>query len=128
MRYPEDLRYHVEDMWAKLEPDGRVRIGITDFAQDQLGDIVYVDVPSTGQELVVGQVFGAIESTKTVSDLHAPITGSVVEVNHALVDDPEVVNEDAYGRGWIAMVEPSGSLNDDQTMDAKAYRAKVEGA
>jgi glycine cleavage system H protein len=126
VNYPDDRRYTKEHEWALQEGDGRIRVGITDFAQDALGDVVYVDVPEIGTEVRAGQPFGEVESTKSVSDVYSPVTGRVIERNAALEDRPEIVNEDPYGDGWMVAIEPSedGSLND--LMEADAYRRFTE--
>ncbi len=125
MQYPDDLRYHAQDTWARMEDDGRVRVGITDYAQDQLGEIVFVDLPETDTDVVSGEPWGEIESSKTVADLHAPVSGTVVEVNSKLERQPELVNTDPYGEGWMLLIEgaqPAG----EQLLDAEAYRRNVE--
>ena len=125
MEYPEELRYTKEHEWARLEDDGRIRVGITDYAQDALGDVVYVDVPEVGTEVTAGQPFGEVESTKSVSDVYSPVSGSVVERNAALEERPELVNEDPYGDGWIVAIQSeAGAL--EGLMDAAAYRAFAE--
>ncbi len=99
--YPSDRKYSKEHEWALLEPDGRVLIGITEFAQEELGDVVYVALPKVGTQLTQFAMMGEIESVKTVSDLYTPVSGEVVEVNALLGDQPELVNEDVYGQGWL---------------------------
>ena len=126
MNIPDDLRYSTDHEWAKLE-DGKVRIGITDYAQDALGDVVYVDVPEVGRTVKVNDTFSEVESTKSVSDIFAPIAGTIVEVNEALADAPERLNEDPYGEGWICLIEPSDASELDALLDADAYRALTEG-
>ncbi len=126
MNYPDELRYHREDTWARTEDDGKVRIGITDFAQDQLGDIVFVDLPEPGVEVSLGNAFGEIESSKTVADLIAPASGVVVEVNTQLEQKPELVNADPYGAGWIALIEASQPIG-AELLDATAYQRDAEG-
>lgn len=128
MDYPEELRYTSEHEWALAEDDGRVRVGITDFAQDALGDVVYVDLPEEGAEVRAGEPFGEVESTKSVSDLYGPVTGRVVSRNGALGDSPELVNRDPYGEGWMVVIEPTEAGQLDGLMDAAAYRALVEEA
>ncbi len=118
---PEDLRYTKEHEWVRLEGD-LVRIGITDFAQDQLGDVVYVQLPDPGAEVAADDAFGEVESTKSVSDLYAPLTGDVVEVNGLLEDRPELVNSDPYGDGWMIVVRPGDVADYEALMDAAAYR------
>ena len=122
--YPEDLWYHTEDTWARLEPDGRVRVGITDFAQDQLGEIEWVEFPDVGDDVRRGEPFGVIESAKAASDLHSPVDGTVVESHEDLVRSLSSVNDDPYGSGWLVLVLPT-SPPGDGLMDAAAYQAKV---
>lgn len=119
---PDDRRYANEDLWAKAVDDG-VRVGITDFAQDQLGDIVYVDCPDVGRTVTAGQDMGEVESTKTISDLIAPISGQVVAINEALNEHPELLNESPYEKGWIALIEPASAGELDALMTAAAYDA-----
>jgi len=126
MDVPEDLRYTKEHEWARDEGDGRVRVGITDFAQDALGDVVHVDVPAEGTPLTADQPFGEVESTKSVSDVFAPVTGSVIEGNPLLEERPELVNEQPYGDGWLVVVEVSDPSALEALMDAAAYRSFVE--
>jgi glycine cleavage system H protein len=125
MDFPEDLRYTREHEWARKKGD-RVVVGITDFAQDQLGDVVYVELPDVGDAVKRGESFGVVESTKAVSELFAPLSGKVVEVNDPLADAPETINEDPYEEGWMIVVEPSDPKELESLMDAKAYRAFVE--
>ena len=128
MEFPQDLRYTKEHEWARDEGDGRVRVGITDFAQDALGDVVYVDVPEVGTEVQAGQSFGEVESTKSVSDVYSPVTGRVIERNAALEERPELVNEDPYGKGWIVAIEIAGGSDLGQILDADAYQRFVAEA
>ena len=125
MEFPEELRYTKEHEWAKSE-DAVVRVGITDFAQDALGDVVYVDVPEVGTEVRAGEPFGEVESTKSVSDVYAPVSGTVVERNDALSDQPELVNNDPYGEGWMIAIQVSDSGAIEGLMDASSYRAFTE--
>ena len=125
MEYPEELKYTSQHEWARAE-DGRVRIGITDFAQDALGDVVYVDVPEVGTEVRAGEPFGEVESTKSVSDVYAPVNGVVVERNEALADNPQLVNEDPYGAGWMISIEAGDAGDLDALLDAQAYRRLTE--
>jgi glycine cleavage system H protein len=125
MEFPDDLKYTREHEWARSR-DGKVVVGITDFAQDQLGDVVYVELPDVGDEVKRGESFGVVESTKAVSELFAPISGKVVEVNDPLTDAPEAINEDPYEEGWMIAVAPSDPKELADLMDAKAYRAFVE--
>jgi glycine cleavage system H protein len=126
MEYPEDLRYTKEHEWVRDEGDGRVRVGITDFAQDALGDVVYVDVPQVGTGVAANQPFTEVESTKSVSDVFAPVSGTVIDRNPLLEDRPELVNEQPYGDGWIAVLEAADPGELGRLMDAAAYRAFVE--
>jgi glycine cleavage system H protein len=123
---PADLRFSKDHEWARLEPSGRVRVGITDYAQDALGDVVFVELPAVGATVSMGESFGEVESTKSVSDLYAPLSGSVVEINDVLVDAPERLNEDPYGEGWICLIEPDDVSQLDSLLDAAAYRAMIE--
>jgi glycine cleavage system H protein len=123
---PEGLRYSKDHEWARLE-DGRVRMGITDYAQDALGDVVYVQLPTVGTEVAAGTPFSEVESTKSVSDIYAPVGGRVVEVNDELVEAPERLNEDPYGDGWLCVLEPSDAGELDGLMDAEGYRKLVDG-
>jgi glycine cleavage system H protein len=116
MNIPADLKYTKDHEWVKIEGN-TATIGITDFAQGELGDIVYVDINTVGQTVNQGEVFGTVEAVKTVSDLYMPVTGKVLEVNPALDASPEKVNNDAYGEGWMIKIEVSGSANDLLTAD-----------
>ena len=118
---PDELHYSKDDEWILLEDDS-VTIGVTDFAQQQLGDIVYVELPSVGDPVVLGEAFGVIESVKAVSDLIAPISGQVVAINEDLVDQPEIINEECYGGGWIIKIKPSDQDQIDSLLDADGYR------
>jgi glycine cleavage system H protein len=126
MDFPEDLRYTREHEWARQKGATRIVVGITDFAQDQLGDVVYVELPDIGDPVKKGESFGVVESTKAVSELFAPVSGKVVEVNDPLTDAPETINEDPYEEGWMIAIEPSDPKELEALMDAKAYRAFVE--
>ena len=126
MEFPDDLRYTKEHEWVREEGSGRVRVGITDYAQDALGDVVYVDVPQTGNEVAASQPFSEVESTKSVSDVYAPVSGTVVERNSQLEDRPELVNEQPYGDGWLVVIELSEPAQLEGLMDAAAYRGFVE--
>jgi glycine cleavage system H protein len=123
---PDDLRYTTDHEWVKVEGD-RVRIGITDYAQDALGDVVFVQVPTMGASVKASESFSEVESTKSVSDIFAPITGEVVEVNEDLGDAPERLNEDPYGDGWICVLSVADAGELDGLMDAAAYRALIDG-
>jgi len=122
MQTPSELRYSSDHEWAKLEGD-RVRVGITDYAQDALGDVVFVDLPKVGATLSVGGVLGEVESTKSVSEIYAPVAGTVAVVNSALSTSPELVNSDPYGEGWICEITTSSSGDYDAMLDAAAYEA-----
>ena len=122
---PDSNRYSKDDEWVREEKDGRVAVGITDYAQQQLGDVVYVELPEVGATYKAGQPFGVIESVKAVSDLYSPITGEVLEVNGELEDAPEKVNEECYGNGWIIKIEPSNQVEFDSLLDADRYRKLV---
>jgi glycine cleavage system H protein len=123
---PEDLRYTSDHEWVRREGD-QVRIGITDYAQDALGDVVFVQVPTAGTKVTAGESFSEVESTKSVSDIYAPVTGEVVEVNDDLADAPERLNDDPYGEGWICVIAMSDASEFDTLLDAAAYRALIEG-
>ena len=124
--YPSDLKYDKEHEWVRVDGDVVV-IGISDFAQDQLGEVVFVDLPEVGSEVVAGETFGEIESVKSVSDLFSPVTGSIVEKNDGLSDTPETVNEDAYGEGWLVKVKMSDAAELDALMTAADYEAFIAG-
>jgi glycine cleavage system H protein len=126
MNYPDELRYSSDHEWVRVDAD-LVRVGITDYAQDALGDVVFVDVPDVGTTVDAGQSFSEVESTKSVSDIYAPIAGTIVEVNTDLNDAPERLNDDPYGDGWICVIEPDDLGQLDGLMDAEAYRSLVEG-
>ena len=126
MQYPEDLRYSEEHEWVRLEGT-RATVGITDFAQDALGDVVFVALPEVGGEVAAAASIAEVESTKSVSEIYAPIAGTVVEANADLEATPELVNRDPYGAGWIFAVEVADPASLDGLMDAAAYRALVEG-
>lgn len=126
MEFPEDLRYTKEHEWVRDEGGGRVRVGITDYAQDALGDVVYVDIPETGTTVSANQPFSEVESTKSVSDVYAPVSGSVIDRNPLLEDRPELVNEQPYADGWLVVLEAADVAELDGLMDAATYRAFVE--
>lgn len=126
MQYPQDLRYSEEHEWVRVE-GARATIGITDFAQDALGDVVFVQLPDAGLAVIRSAGCAEVESTKSVSEIYAPLSGTVVEVNAALEDAPELVNAEPYGQGWIFVVEMSDPGELDALMDAAGYRAFVEG-
>lgn len=122
--YPKELRYSKEHEWAKVEGK-RVRVGITKFAADRLSDVVYVELPKVGSAVAFMQPFGVVESVKAVSDLYAPISGTVVEINQALVEKPEVINTDPYGEAWMIVVEPRDLNELKQLLDADAYMGLI---
>jgi len=122
MNFPVDLRYTSEHEWIRVEGD-EAYVGITDYAQSELGEIVFVDVPTLGETVGQGEVFGSIEAVKTVSDLNMPVTGEVLEINGALDAQPELVNNDPYGEGWIIRISVKDAAELDKLMDAKAYQA-----
>lgn len=126
LKFPEELGYVDSHEWVRTE-DGRARIGITDYAQDQLGDVVYVELPAPGKSLAKGAPFGSVESVKAVSELYMPIGGTVVEINAALENSPELVNSDPYGRGWMIVVEPSPSEDLKALLSVQAYHEKLKG-
>jgi glycine cleavage system H protein len=126
MNVPDELRYSPDHEWVRVE-GGRVRIGITDYAQDALGDVVFVDLPEPGTSVAPGGAVGEVESTKSVSEIYAPIAGTVVEVNGDLVEAPERLNDDPYGEGWICILDPSDPSELDQLLDPAGYRALIEG-
>jgi glycine cleavage system H protein len=123
---PDGLYYTEEHEWASRLDDGTVAVGVTDYAQKQLHEIVYVELPEVGADVEQLSVIGAVESVKAVSDMNCPVSGSVVEVNDELLDSPELINDDPYGEGWIAKIEPSDMEGDKvRLMDAEAYRKHV---
>ncbi len=126
MNVPDDLKYSEDHEWVRQEGT-LVRFGITDYAQDALGDVVFVQVPSVGAVVTRGASISEVESTKSVSDIYAPVSGTVVEVNDELGDAPQRINEDPYGEGWIAVIETSDASELDQLLDAAAYTKLVEG-
>lgn len=126
MNVPDDLRYSKDHEWARLEGEV-VRVGITDYAQDALGDVVFIELPDVGTTVKVDESFSEVESTKSVSDVFAPVAGTVVEVNGDLADAPERLNEDPYGEGWICVIRPDDPAAFEALLDADAYRALTEG-
>jgi len=123
--YPSDLKYHKEHEWVRVEGDIAV-IGISHFAQDQLGEVVYVDLPTEGDEVTADETFGEIESVKSVSELYSPVTGEIVEVNGALDDAPETVNEEPYGEGWMLKVRMADPSELDALMSAEDYETLIQ--
>ncbi|HWC69182.1 MAG TPA: glycine cleavage system protein GcvH [Acidimicrobiales bacterium] len=126
MDVPDDLRYSPDHEWVRVE-DGRARIGITDYAQDALGDVVFVSLPAVGAAVKAGDGMSEVESTKSVSDIFAPVSGTVAEINDVLADNPQTVNEDPYGAGWLCVIELSDAAEVDTLLAADDYRALVEG-
>ena len=121
--YPEDLKYHKEHMWVR----GDGTIGITFYAQDQLGEIVFIEMPDAGTDIEAGESFGEVESRKSVSDLYAPVTGTIKKVNSEVVDAPETINEDPYGKGWVATVDIGDPGELDNLLSAAEYNELVAG-
>lgn len=125
LEYPEDLRYSTEHEWVREQGEGVVRVGITSYAQDALGDVVYVSLPDVGDSLAKGDACGEVESTKSVSDLYAPMAGEITAVNEALDATPEVINTDPYGQGWMYELKLADAGALDALMDVEAYREHV---
>jgi glycine cleavage system H protein len=123
---PGDLKFLKSHEWARVEDDGLVRVGISEHAQEQLGDLVYVELPEIGASVVAGNGTAVVESVKAASDIYSPISGEVVEVNELLSDKPETINEDAYGDGWMFLVRPSDRAELDELLDAHDYEALIE--
>jgi glycine cleavage system H protein len=129
MEFPQDLRYTKEHEWVRDEGGGgRVRVGITDYAQDALGDVVYVDIPEPGTQVTSMQPFGEVESTKSVSDVYSPVTGTIAQRNALLDERPELVNQSPYGDGWMVVVESADPSELESLMDAAAYQAFLRQA
>ena len=124
MNFPTNVKYTKEHEWIRLEGDVAY-VGITDYAQEQLGDIVFVDIPTEGETLAADEVFGTIEVVKTISDLFLPVTGEILEQNEALADQPELVNQDPYGEGWLIKSKPAADADFDSLLDAEAYKALI---
>jgi len=124
MQFPDNIRYTSEHEWIRVEGD-EAYVGITDYAQSELGEIVFVDVPTLGETVGQGEVFGSIEAVKTVSDLNMPVSGEVLEINGALDAQPELVNNDPYGEGWIIRISVKDAAELDNLMDAAAYQAMI---
>lgn len=124
MNFPDNIRYTSEHEWIRVEGN-EAYVGITDYAQSELGEIVFIDVPSVGETIGQGEVFGSIEAVKTVSDLNMPVTGEVLELNAELDTAPELVNNDPYGKGWIIRISVKDSAELDKLMDAAAYQASL---
>ena len=121
---PTNVKYTKEHEWIRLEDDVAY-VGITDYAQEQLGDIVFVDIPTEGETLAADEVFGTIEVVKTISDLFLPVTGEILEQNEALADQPELVNQDPYGEGWLIKIKPAADADFDSLLDAEAHKALI---
>jgi glycine cleavage system H protein len=126
MNVPEELRYSTDHEWARADGD-RVRVGITDYAQDALGDVVFVELPTPGTAVEAGGMLGEVESTKSVSEIYAPVAGEVVAVNGALADAPETLNSDPYGEGWICEIVPTDPASLDALLDSGGYRQLIDG-
>ena len=124
MNFPENVKYTKEHEWIRLEGDVAY-VGITDYAQEQLGDIVFVDIQTEGETLAADEVFGTIEVVKTISDLFLPVGGEILEQNEALADQPELVNKDPYGEGWLIKMKPDADADFDSLLDASAYKALI---
>jgi glycine cleavage system H protein len=124
MEFPRDLRYTREHEWVRVE-DGRARVGISDYAQDALGDVVYVQLPDVGLAVIASASCCEVESTKSVSEVYAPVSGTIVEVNEALADAPELINQEPYGNGWLFVIELSDPAEVDGLLDAAGYEAFV---
>jgi len=124
MNFPTNVKYTKEHEWIRLEGDVAY-VGITDYAQEQLGDIVFVDIPTEGETLAADEVFGTIEVVKTISDLFLPVTGEILKQNEALADQPELVNQDPYGEGWLIKIKPTADADFDSLLDAEAYKALI---
>jgi len=122
---PNDLKYTEKHEWVRVVDDW-VEIGVTDYAQDALGEIVFVELPGEGDEITIGDSFGGIESTKSVSDLYSPISGEIIEINEALLDSPEIINEDPYGGGWIVRVKPYDANELNRLMNSDSYSDFIE--
>lgn len=126
MNFPQNLKYTNEHEWIRVEGD-IAYVGITDYAQEQLGDIVFVDIPAVGETLEAGETFGTIEVVKTISDLFLPVAGEVLEQNEALEETPELVNKDPYGEGWLIKMKPANVKDVEDLMDAEAYKKVING-
>ena len=126
-KVPDTLRYTAEHEWIEKIGPTTVRVGITDFAQDALGDIVYVDLPDVGTTVERGATVSEVESTKSVSEIYAPVGGTIIEVNADLADNPDRINDEPYGEGWMFVIEPADPSELDELLDAEGYRALIEG-
>lgn len=123
---PQDLRYTREHEWARLEDDGRVTVGVTDFAQEQLGDVVFIDLPEVGDDVEGGEPMGEVESTKSVSDIYSPIGGKVAEVNAECNENPVALNQDPYGEGWLLAIDPSDRTEFDGLLTPEEYESFLQ--
>lgn len=126
MQIPDDLRFSINHEWVRSESDGTITVGISDYAQDALGDVVYVDLPEVGRVVAAGEVFAEVESTKSVNDVYAPVAGTITAVNTPLIDAPEVVNSDPFGDGWFVKITPAEDAAAEGLMDSAAYLAFTE--
>lgn len=126
MNFPQNLKYTSEHEWIRVEGD-MAYVGITDYAQEQLGDIVFVDIPTVGETLEANEVFGTIEVVKTISDIFLPVAGEVLVQNEALEENPELVNKDPYGEGWLIKIKPTNLADIDDLLDAEGYKAVING-
>lgn len=126
MNFPQNLKYTNEHEWIRVEGD-IAYVGITDYAQEQLGDIVFVDIPAVGETLEAGETFGTIEVVKTISDLFLPVAGELLEQNEALEENPELVNKDPYGEGWLIKMKPANVKDIEDLLDAEAYKEVING-
>jgi glycine cleavage system H protein len=127
VQIPETLKYAENHEWVRLEKDGTVVVGITDYAQDALGDIVYVDLPEVGRTVAAGEGFAEVESTKSVNDVYAPVPGEITATNETLFETPELVNQDPYGEAWFIKIAPATGASLDALMDAAAYQEYTDG-
>jgi glycine cleavage system H protein len=125
---PQDLSYTAEHEWARAEADGSMRVGITDFAQEALGDVVFVSLPTVGTQVSAGQVLGEVESTKSVSEIYSPFAGEILARNDELESRPDLLNTDAYGDGWIVVIRPADAGGASPLLDAAAYEALIAAA
>ena len=125
MVFPEDIKYHPEHMWVRIDDDGSAVVGITDFAQDQLGKVTYIDLPDQGDDVAAGEEMGAVESAKSVSDLISPVSGEVVEINEALLDDAAALNDDPYGQGWVLKVKLDDEAQLGDLLSTEAYQEAI---
>ena len=126
MHIPENLKYTSDHEWVMVESD-KAKVGITDYAQDALGDVVFVDIPEVGKRVAVGETVTEVESTKSVSDIYAPLEGEIIEINHDLDDSPELLNGDPYGEGWIFILKLDEAASTENLLSANEYRELVDG-